>query len=604
MKLLTEKLRYDRTFDPKTVYDGTGNTLVLANLIDWGANANFITNGGGKIHWAEHINPYSSVYALARGEPQAFVINETSAASAALAYTLLSGRPAVCNVTTGGAADLANSAFTDSKFHSIGAILFAALSPEESRWLGVLQDTSEDGYNTIGTMRARYGDGACVVVDHSFLGKPTKFEEMLYKMQDRLVNSKPVVVMYHPEAMKEDVPWLEVPWREKRREYDRTSLDALVANFAKNTDGKKVVVFAGEESARYDGIDELITQLSRLLKAPTIYTQIGVSAVSPDNEFAAGHVMLGYNDYALKLWKSLTTNDTMVCVGFDPFEYSTNQEIIKANGVVITNYDNAYDTKNGTFAHRFEGTYHHIKGDLNLILTEMIKDLRRQQLKRPHVEIPKELNEDRYVAPPSGFTNMKLFYQELARLMEPGTIYCADVCMGYKDFQRVNPLPLKGVKSSYVHQGSLMGKLGGELVGMRLARPDLHIIGVTGDGCMEYFGASLGRMKDLGLVLFVLDNGTHGLVDWGLGKIKPYLPPDKRLTHVPRNDYVGMAVAQGWKGYNLEPDLSNKLEKIMQEANSVGSQSMLVQVKVHPDDDLGQNRRLEDLQKQGKIVTM
>ena len=305
MRLLTERLRYERTFDPKTLYDGTGNTLVLANLTAWGANANFLTNGGGKIHWAEHINPYSSVHALARGEPQAFVINETGAGSAALAYTLLSGRPTVCNVTTGGAADLANSSFTDSKFHSIGAILFAALSPEESRWLGVLQDTSEDGYNTIGTMRARYGADACVVVDRSFLGKPTKFEEMLYKMQDRLVNSKPVVVVYHPEVMKEDVPWLEVPWREKPREYDKASLDTLVANFAKNTDGKKVVIFVGEEAARYDGIDELITQLSRLLKAPTIYTQIGVSAVSPDNEFAAGHVMLGYNDYALKLWESL-----------------------------------------------------------------------------------------------------------------------------------------------------------------------------------------------------------------------------------------------------------------------------------------------------------
>ena len=106
-----------------------------------------------------------------------------------------------------------------------------------------------------------------------------------------------------------------------------------------------------------------------------------------------------------------------------------------------------------------------------------------------------------------------------------------------------------------------------------------------------------------GLVLFVLDNGTHGLVDWGLGKIKPHLPPDRRLTHVPRNDYVGMAVAQGWRGSYLDP-YSSDMEKIMKEANSLGTQSMLVQVKVHPEDDLGQNRRLEGLQKQGKIITM
>ena len=49
MKLLTERLRYERIFDPKTLYDGTGNTLVLANMTDWGANAHFLTNGGGAI---------------------------------------------------------------------------------------------------------------------------------------------------------------------------------------------------------------------------------------------------------------------------------------------------------------------------------------------------------------------------------------------------------------------------------------------------------------------------------------------------------------------------------------------------------------------------
>jgi hypothetical protein len=101
------------------------------------------------------------------------------------------------------------------------------------------------------------------------------------------------------------------------------------------------------------------------------------------------------------------------------------------------------------------------------------------------------------------------------------------------------------------------------------------------------------------LIIWVLDNRTHGLVSWGLSKIKPYLSDDRKLTDVPGNNYVGMAISQGWKAYDLRPNLGNMVD-IMKEANSLSRQSMLIRVPVSPYDDLGQNPRLEGLGKQGQ----
>ncbi len=596
MRLSENKIELPRKFEVPSLYkgNGTGNALVWDNLRGWGINLYFLINGGGAVHLHEYPQELRGIDELRVGDPRVFVIPEQIGAHAAAAYSLASGRIGASANTTGGALDYANPAMTDAMMHSVPTVYLGALSASTTRKRSPLQDTTETGFNTVAAMKARYRDG-CQVID-----RVDGIEKVLYNARDRLMDSKPTLILYDPDVLKQPIPWFEVPWAEKPRQYDHEGLDELLKSFPEDTNGKRVVLFVGEEATRYERMPELTSALARLLKVPTVYTQIGVSAVSHENEFAAGYLMLGHNDFSRKLWNSLTLDDTVVCIGFDPFEYSTNQESVNANAVVVTNYNNPYGSDGGTFKHRVEGNYTHIHGDLELVVEGIVNQLRKKQLIRPHIEIPQDLNDVPYKEPPKGFTNMVQFYQTFAGLLKPNTIYIGDVCMGYKDYQRVTQRPVHGVKVLYFHQASTMGQGIGEALGTRFARPDAHIHLVTGDGCFEYFGATLGRMKNLGLVVWILQNGTHALVSWGLTKIKPHLSSDRKLTDVPEVDYVKMANAQGWDGFDLRPDLKN-MEEIMRRANSPETtKSMLVRVKVHPEDDLGQNPRLDTLGRQGQ----
>ncbi|MBI2654173.1 thiamine pyrophosphate-binding protein [Candidatus Woesearchaeota archaeon] len=599
MSLLEETLQIPRGFDVPRVYNSstrngkTGNTLLLDNFLGWGANLFFLTNGGGAVHVHEHVRPFTSLADLVTGYPIGYVVNETTAAYAALGYSLASGRIGICSFTTGGAADLVGPAIIDAKMHNIPVIFLGALSASTAGNNAPLQDTTINGFNTVEAMKARLGDG-CQVID-----KASAIESVLYHARERLADSKPVVVLYHSDILSQRVPWFQVPWEDKPQQVDELTLENLISNFPHQTNGRRVVIFVGEEAARYKGIQELTTTLARMLKAPTIYTPTGVSAVSQENEFSAGHVMLGHNDYSFKLWRSLKPEETVIVVGPEPHEYSTNQEKLGANAVVITNYKDPYGSVNGSFRHRVAGNYTHIRGPIDVVLRNMIQRLSGMHLVRPNVEIPRDLNESQYQAPPEEFTNMQVFYRSLARHIPKPAIYIGDVCRGYKDPQNSLQRPVEGLKFLYVHQGSLMGQGAGQALGVKLALPNHYVCLVTGDGCFEYSGAALGRMANQNLLFIVLHDGTHGLVSWGLSKIKPYLPNSRKLTDVPSNDYVMMAKAQGWEAYDLRPDLSN-MGELMRRFASLKGRSMLMRVPVFPDDDLGQNPRLYGLGRQGQ----
>ena len=118
MVSLTDRINLHKPFDARSLYTGNGNTLVLANITNWGHNLHLTTNGGGEIHWAENLPPLDSIADLASGkpgvfrmddlasgDPRAIVVNEIAASYAVLGYFLASGKTAVCDFTTGGAAD-------------------------------------------------------------------------------------------------------------------------------------------------------------------------------------------------------------------------------------------------------------------------------------------------------------------------------------------------------------------------------------------------------------------------------------------------------------------------------------------------------------------
>mgnify|MGYP001563518286 CR=1 FL=1 len=516
---------------------------------------------------------------------------------------------------------LAASGMKEADLNNIPAIYLLALSPLAAENLAPLQDTGPKGFNTIAVMKALMGEDKCFVID-----KPTSIEDVLYGVRNKLLESKPVVILYDPDALKGKVSWFQVPWVQKEKRVNEGDLERFYSKFSKQTNGKRVVILVSQEASRYEGIQDQITELSRLLKAPTIHTPTGVSAVSHKNEYAAGYVYLGYNRFPKRLLDGLTPEDTVICIGFEPGEYSLNQDKIKGSAWVITNLVNAYGTENGTFRHRVVGEYNEIRGDIELVLKNIISHLQGQKLDRPQIVIPEDLNEGAsYPSPPSKYVNMVEFYRRLVQHLKPGTVLVMDVCMGYKDYQHVTQRPVPGVQVKYVHQGSLMGNSLGTMAGMKVARPDLNVVGVTGDGCFAYIGASLGEVSDYGFTMFVLDNGTHGVVYKGLQQIKRDLPWEKllELTKIPQSNYVKMAKAQGWRGYNLRhgmPFFQHFMEWAQgQKSDSLAGRiysgwknifngrhprSLLVRIPMYQEDDIGPNARLDNLGKQGTITNL
>jgi acetolactate synthase-1/2/3 large subunit len=179
-------------------------------------------------------------------------------------------------------------------------------------------------------------------------------------------------------------------------------------------------------------------------------------------------------------------------------------------------------------------------------------------------------------------------------MWRPGSIGFDDVCTAYKDRQYVAQRPHEHMPFYTTHDGSAMGSGFGLAVGAKCADPDLHTFAFTGDGCWRLFGGALADAANLGMNVFVVNNGVYGIVDKGLEVIIPDVEKRRYHSKLPQIDFVKAAEAHGWDAARVAPDLSN-LADIVDTCYARDGRSMLVEVPIDPDQLLGQNPRLGNL---------
>jgi acetolactate synthase-1/2/3 large subunit len=192
------------------------------------------------------------------------------------------------------------------------------------------------------------------------------------------------------------------------------------------------------------------------------------------------------------------------------------------------------------------------------------------------------------------------FYEELPKHWQPHSIGFDDVCVSYKDRQYVTQRPHPYIKFWTGHHGSAMGGAFGLGVGAKLADPTLHTFLFCGDGCWRLFGGCLADAAFLDLRLFIINNGTYGIVDKGLEMIIPTVEKARYHSKLPRIDFVAAAKAHGWEGFYLKPDLSN-LKEIMDACYTPAGRSILVDVPVDNEQVVGLNARLLNLTTQAYL---
>jgi acetolactate synthase I/II/III large subunit len=567
----------------------SGNFALVDTLRKWGITFFSGVNGGGLIHVAKHLEPFLGLEQIGDGTPRMQTMGEYVAGFVPLGYYLASGRVAGCLTTTGAATKLGSSGITDAKLHSIPAVYVIALNSTLSIGLSPLQDVSEHGMNVIPQLRAELGEGCIVVEDIS------KLQSQLEQAQSILAESKPVAIAFHPDILSQQVQ-VDVPKVERPRGFDQVDADRFVNELPGLVRGRRVIIYAGAEAARCPGITKLTTELSELLSAPTVWSVNGANAISRDNPYGFGYISFGGNDEAMKLWRSVNPDDIVISLGFDSGEYSLNLGSIPAGHVWhFTAWNEPYGHKDGDFRHRVTGDYRVVRGDIEQTLQEVLPRLKSKVGDRPKVDLPQDLNTrtiSREVR--DGCVDAVDFYGELYRSWRPHSIGFDDVCTAYKDRQYVTQRPHPSIPFHTVHDGSAMGGAFGLGVGARAADPSLHTFVFSGDGCWRLYGGALAEAANIGMNLFIVNNGTYAIVDKGLEVVIPDVEKGRYHGRLGPIDFVAAAKAHGWDGFRLRPDLGN-LDEILDACYAGSGRSILVDVPIDADQVIGLNPRLYNL---------
>jgi len=568
----------------------SGNFALIDTLRQWGITFYAGVNGGGLIHVAKHMEPFTDLSQAGDGVPRLLTMSEYAAGFVPLGYYLASGKIAGCMTTTGAATKLGSSGLTDAKLHNIPAVYVIALNSTLSIGMAPLQDVSVYGMNIVPQLQAELGDG-CIVLDNV-----NTLNDKLRHAQEVLLESKPIAIAFYPDVLSRTVE-AHVDHAERSRQFNRKDVEEFLEKFPKQAKNRRVIVYVGSEAARYPRIEDVTTQLSETLHAPTVWSVNGANAVSRYNRFGYGYISFGGNDKAMELWRSVNQDDIVITLGFDAGEYSLNLAKIPAGAMWhFTNMKAAYGHKNGDFRHRVTGEYHLVRGDIGGALQEIISHLRNNGLgPRPPVEQPEDLN-TRVISRDvkEGCVDFAAFYEKLDQMWRPNSIGFDDVCVAYKDRQYVTQRPHPYIKFHTTHDGSAMGGGFGLGVGAKIADPSLHTFVFAGDGCWRLFGGALAEAAHLDLRLFIINNTVYGIVDKGLEVVIPDVDKSRYHSKLPNIDFVAAAKAHGWDGFYLKPDLSN-LPEIIDACYTRHGQSILVDVPVDPDQVIGLNPRLLNL---------
>ena len=586
MAVTVERARQRVASRPET----TGNAALVDILRSWGVTYFAGVNGGGVVHVTKHMEPFTDPRESADGVSRMLTMSEYVAGFAPLGHWLATGQIAGCVTTTGAATKLGGSGLTDAKLHNIPAVYLVALNSTMSIGNAPLQDVSEHGMNVIPQLEAELGEG-CIVIDNI-----NRLEDGMKKAQHVLKRSKPVAIAFHPDVLSRATD-AEVPWTSNPRTFNARDVADFVKEFPRISRGRRVVIYVSSEAAFVPGIQEQTTTLSNLLRAPTVWSVNGANAVSPTNPWGYGYISFGGNDAAMRLWRGLTEDDVVIALGFDAGEYSLNLGRIPARDVWhFTDLRDPYGHKHGEFRHRVAGEYRVVRGDIGLLLDEILPQLAGTSADRPDSQpAPASLN-DREVTRTTrpGTVDAVDFYGRLHQSWRPGSIGFDDVCTAYKDRQYVAQRPSENIKFFTTHDGSAMGGGFGLGVGAKCADPGLNTFVFTGDGCWRLFGGALADAANLGMNVFVVNNGVYGIVDKGLEVIIPDVARKNYHAKLPAIDFVKAAEAHGWEAARVAPDLSN-LNDIVDACYARDGRSFLVEVPIDPDQVVGLNPRLNNL---------
>ncbi|MEP6929500.1 MAG: thiamine pyrophosphate-dependent enzyme, partial [Flavobacterium sp.] len=488
------------------------NQIIIEILSKWGIKLYTGVTGGGVIHFLKYLSPCNNSVPKASSF---FTLAEYSAGFAPLGYYLSSGRTAATVVTTGAATKLVSCGLSDAKLHDIPAVYIVPVSGKSTEGFSPLQDTTQYGSNILQQLKAELPNSVFVLNDKASL------IEQLANAKIQLEQFKPVVLILDNEGLNNNNNNNKTAYPDKPHEVKVTQnrdYDFFIKTFRQCIAHKRLLILVGEEMARYPDAVALTSALSVQLRAGMIWSINGANAVSRESPYGYGYVSFGGNDFALEKLESLHQNDVLLILGSCLDEYTINFNRLSASHIFFAgNIPNAYGLIENSPEHAFDSTYTLIQAPLNILLQKILDAGQQKQFENlPAEPAPQNLNHSIVAAARKEYVDMVALYRRLDTWWPPESIGFDDICLSYKDRQYVTQRPNNNIHFYSLYRGSAMGGAFGTAIGAKLASPERSVFLFTGDGCFRLFAGSMGEVSGLGLVVFLLNNGTLGIVEQGL----------------------------------------------------------------------------------------
>lgn len=567
----------------------TGYEIIVETLRHWGVQYISGVTGGGIIHFLSHIDDLSSELPETMETTGFFNIGEYAAGFMPLGSFLANGSINACIATTGAATKILSCGISDAKLHDIPALYIIPVSARSSQGLCPLQDTSASGSNAVEAIRAEIPNNVFVFDDSR------RMDANLHAAAESLAHNKPTVLVLEHEALSRPTDIQEIP-DIPALQYDEAEASRFCQDLARESRDRKIVILAGEELSRYPEAPSLLERLSSLLSAPVVWSINGANAVDHASPWGFGYISFGGNDIAMDTWNGIDDQTLLLSLGAAPDEYTINLGDFKAGATFCaTALPFGYGQHGATLKRRSRGAFYQTLVPLDTLLNALIIQFTHQEHRHlPSPAAPQQLNTRRIAPPRPGHADAVQFFSMLHDSWPENTIGFDDVCLAYKDRPYITQRPSPNARFFSLYRGSAMGNTLGLACGAKLACPAHHVVAFTGDGCFRLFSGYMPEARNLGIVIFLLDNSGYGIVEQGVPVILPGVKASRQHTRLEGMDYLGVARSAGWKTHDLPPDLDG-LQDILQQHWASEDTSLLIRVPIDAEQIAGINPRAQNL---------
>jgi acetolactate synthase I/II/III large subunit len=569
----------------------TGYDVLHTALREWGITLYAGVTGGGLVHFLEDLPPHDADLNTTQS-PSFFGLGEYVAGFVPLGYFLATGKPAAGVATTGAATKLLACGLSDAKLHDVPSVYIVPVSNRSTYGLAPLQDTSIHGSHIVAQLAAELPDSV-FVLDH-----PETLHTQLTRARAMLLRSKPVVLVLAHDALSRPAvaPSMQVIHPTHPAAATEHDISTFLKSFRDASEGRRIIILAGEELCRHAHVSRLVTRLCEQLRAPIVWSMNGANGVERSNPYGYGYILFGGNEAAARLWASMNDDDVLLVLGACLDEYTINLQTLRLKAAFfVSEIELGYGRINDSFRHRVHGNYHEITAPIDHVLTALLEALDQAPFRNRHEPpAPADLNEKVYPAPADGYVDLVHMYQYLDTWWPSDSIGIDDVCMAYKDRPYITQRPHPNIRFYSFYRGSAMGGAYGAAIGAKLGAPHKHVYVFTGDGCFRLFAGCMSEARHLGIVVFVFNNHQYAIAHQGYRRILPDADPSRYHADLFPLDHAAIARASGWQGYTLHADLSN-LHFILEDCLQHPHRSALIDVPVDGHQELGVNPRIGNL---------